>query len=106
MCRQKAYEARSPVGVFDAFAQHFGQNLDDLQQLSANPNWRHAAPGYGGEAWRRAVGKMLDLGYAITHDEPEAIEQAIDQLKGCRHNTGLLTDKLKKLDVALENPGT
>jgi hypothetical protein len=75
-------------------------SLSELALMFADQNWYHSKL-VGGNAWAIIVRLILALADAQRRKSDDDIERAIINLKRARHNTGLLLDKLERLEKSL-----
>lgn len=94
--RHQAFAAASAHEAEEVFRKAFGLSLEDLILLSESSHW--SGTRRGGNKWAeidRAVVKLRD---AIDHRDGKRTTELLCQLPTMSHNTGLLGEKLRKLD--------
>jgi hypothetical protein len=96
--RQKALAAPSADAALMEFESRFHVSLQDLADMYANENWRHAKL-YGGNAWALIVGLTVKLAIGLRSGNA-AVGEIVAALKGARHNTGSFSEKLDRLEHA------
>lgn len=95
--RLKALSAGSVDVALRIFESHFHVSLQDLGALFSNKNWRHAKL-YGGNAWAVIVDLTATLADRLRMNA--APDETLGKLISARHNTGLLFEKLSRLEKA------
>jgi hypothetical protein len=88
--------------VIDSFKARFGKGLDELIEMFANQNWRHAKQ-YGGNAWARIGLKVRKLGDALIAGDDDIATLIEKDLQMEEHNTGTVASKLEKLRITYIN---
>jgi hypothetical protein len=96
--RNEARKAESASTCLAAFEQRFDVDLEGLQLLFENPNWRHAGL-YGGNAWAQIAASVSQLAHAVQSGEVSDQDVAMSALRSARHNTGTVDAKLQSLDA-------
>ncbi|MEX0830954.1 MAG: hypothetical protein WD032_11980 [Nitrospirales bacterium] len=79
------------------FEKKFAKSLANLEDLYANPHWKHAGA-FGGHAWCSVTTAVTSLRDAIERGEVGEIESATQSLLKTRHNNGAVRDKIAELD--------
>lgn len=100
------HEAKSVGNGADAttvFSRRFDVDLEELERMFANPNWRGS--GFGGNAWARITARLRLLRDAILSHDDEAARESAAALYEERHNTGSLREKFEKLQRPPEPSG-
>ena len=98
--REQARTRQTRKAIARLFENRFHVSLSQLEEMYAHTAWRGSA--YGGNAWRDITHLLIQLAEAEDTD----VEAFLGKLSVARHNTGTLSDKLKKLDTALAKIGT
>jgi len=94
--RAEATSATSVAGVLLPFEHRFRVTLSQLAELYANQGWRHAS--YGGNAWKSITELVRELSMSVEAGRLFDADRSLKALGAARHNTGLLADKLSRLD--------
>jgi hypothetical protein len=102
LARGEAYKL-SVDGVLNLFQNRFHVSLNDLREMFANENWRHAKL-YGGNAWARITELAIALSEAIEKQDSDEAERLLAKLENARHNNGFLTEKLSQLENGNDAP--
>jgi hypothetical protein len=98
--RSSAKQASSATRCLRMFEQRFDSDLNALQEMFENPNWRHAEL-CGGNAWARITATVSELVNAIRSGHTSEQETALEVLQQAKHNTGTVRSKLRDLDASL-----
>ena len=100
----EAKTAETPERVVAVFEDRFKVSLDELAEMFADSNWRHAKY-YGGNAWNTITRLVIALYQALKADDKTTAHEIIGKLKTARHNTGMLSEKLARLNSLKHNAG-
>ncbi|MFA4920293.1 MAG: hypothetical protein WC581_13760 [Thermodesulfovibrionales bacterium] len=95
--RDKALKATSVDSALLVFESRFHVSLCDLKDMFANENWRHAKL-YGGNAWVTIVNLAVQLADSLRSNNVVLAQSIETQLKSARHNTGLVYEKIFRLE--------
>lgn len=95
--RDKALKATSVDSALLVFESRFHVSLSDLKDMFANENWRHAKL-YGGNAWESIVNLAVQLVDLLRSNNVVLAQKIETQLKNARHNTGLVYEKIVRLE--------
>lgn len=98
--RSNAKQAKSASESLRVFEQHFEADLNALQAMFEDTNWRHAKL-YGGNAWAHISATVFELAKAIQSGQTSDQNTALNALRRAKHNTGTVEEKLQKLDGSL-----
>ncbi len=98
--RSSAKQSESVAKCLRVFEQRFDADLDTLQEMFDNSNWRHAKM-YGGNAWARICATVSQLAEALRSEQIPEQEVALEMLRRAEHNTGTVERKLQMLDAEL-----
>lgn len=100
--RRAAQAGQDVPAVTSLFERRFRVSLAQLVELYGHPGWRNQA--YGGNAWRAIAEMVRDLAVSLEAGQEPAADHLFQCLLDARHNTGSLSDKLSRLDSALQVP--
>lgn len=100
--RDKAQQTETVDGALKVFEHRFHVSLIELVSLFENENWSHARD-YAGNAWAGISKLAAQLAEALRKNDMDAAYKIATQLKGSRHNTGSVQEKLVQLEKALES---
>jgi hypothetical protein len=98
--REKAKQANSVQESLRQFENRFRVTLEQLQILYGHAAWRSEA--YGGNKWKDITIMVRHLAYTLENEQVDEINNVLEMLFQARHNTGLLVEKLHKLDDELK----
>jgi hypothetical protein len=94
--RDESCKQLSVDGALTVWLNRFKVSINDLAEMFANANWRHAKS-YGGNAWAEIAGLTAALSDALKNEEFDTAKRIVTKLQTARHNNGLL--------IAIRCPG-
>jgi atypical dual specificity phosphatase len=97
--RATTREARTVTEILRVFEGRFKVSLDQLVLLYSNPAWRSGS--FGGNAWKVIAQHVRDLASSLGFGQLTEADRLLEGLRSLRHNTGLLIEKLLRLDETL-----
>lgn len=97
--RGAARTAVSADEVASVFKNRFHVSVDDVVAMFGDSHWRHAGS-YGGNAWKSIGPSVLELRAALRDGNADAAKEFVAKILSSYHNTGMLSDKLSRLDGA------
>jgi hypothetical protein len=99
--RNKAANAETAEGVRQVFEQQFDLGLSDLVDLFQNTRWKDGSR--GGNRWAIIARTVIDLSAALDKGDLDNAHILLTQLNSreMRHNTGIVSEKLRDLDQSL-----
>ena len=98
--RSSSKQAESASECLRVFEQRFDADLNALQEMFEDANWRHAKL-YGGNAWAQIATTVSQMVKASRSGQTSDQDVALDALWRAEHNTGTVEEKLQKLDASL-----
>jgi len=99
--RAKARLAHTAAEALSLFRRRFHVSLPQLIELYQHKAWRGAA--YGGNAWNGIAQGVLDVAECLEAGRIVEAREILARLAQARHNTGLVSEKLHRLDRVLES---
>jgi hypothetical protein len=97
--REAARTAVSAEDVTSVFEKRFRVSIDDVVTMFGDVNWRHAGS-YGGNAWKSIGVSVVQLRAALCDGNADAANELVSKIRSACHNTGIVSDKLSRLDAA------
>jgi hypothetical protein len=89
--------------VADAYSRHFGLTLEEMSHLFHHEGWRHSK--VGGNRWAAITDSVIPLRDTLVDGRTEEAEKVADRTLSMNHNRGVVVDKLRNLDHALNREG-
>jgi hypothetical protein len=99
--RATARKAQRPRDVLSVFERRFHISLLQLIELYGHQAWRGGA--HGGNAWKGIAELVCGAAEYLEVNRITEAQEAFDRLAQAHHNTGLVSEKLHRLDRVLEN---
>lgn len=99
--RAKARKAQTPREALSLFERRFNISLQQLIELYGHNAWRGGA--YGGNAWSGIAQLVRDFSEYLESGRIVEAQDILARLALARHNTGLISEKLHRLDRILES---
>ena len=97
--RALAREAKASTKILHIFERRFRVSMADLIALYGHQAWRNAS--FGGNAWARVAILVAQLAECLDSGRLDEADGFLAALRGARHNTGAVIDKLARLDRVL-----
>jgi len=99
--RAKARMAQTPSEALSLFEERFQVSLQQLIELYGHKAWRGGA--YGGNAWSGIAQTVSDIAECLEAGRIVEARETLALLAQAHHNTGLVSEKLHRLDRILES---
>lgn len=99
--RKKAAIMQTGENTKRVFERQFKLSLDDLIELYSHPGWKGSQ--YGGNAWLPIALNAKGLLDLLDSGKIEESYRLINQILDSHHNTGVVRDKIKELDLKINN---
>jgi hypothetical protein len=99
--RTAARKAQRPCDVLSAFERRFQISLQQLIGLYGHQAWRGGA--HGGNAWKGIAQLVSDAAEHLEANSIAETQETFDRLAKAHHNTGLVGEKLHRLDRVIES---
>lgn len=97
--RTEAKQVDSASEAEAVFCRRLGVSLEDLVLLFQDRHWRHSSR--GGNRWADVATAVSKLRDAIERHDLAAASACVSEVALMHHNTGIVGEKLRRLDGAL-----
>ena len=95
-------KTQNDVGLIDqSYVEWSGLTLEDVLKVFQEGDWLlgRKSHSFGGPKWAKVTETTLALREAITSEEWQRIPRLVDEIKNLRHNSGLVINKFKELNL-------
>lgn len=97
---RKTRQHAEPRSILQAFEEHTGFSLHDIERAFREGNWKNSSGSYsyGGPKWASIAQATISLLAAITEHDTAAIRRLLKEVGRLEHNNGRIVDRFRQLD--------